>query len=320
MGIVHPGIPKDIALFLKSAFKITTLIETGTQYGESAEWAARHFDHVVTIELSEELFRRARDRLEKHKNIRFIYGESTRELKRLVASLQAPTIFWLDAHWSLQNTAGEDNPCPLLDELKVILNSGGNDFILIDDARLFGYPPSFPHPYRSWPNLTDIHDLLRSYGLERFFLFDDVLIVPPAEHASTIERHLQVLDTLRSNNNCKYPYSETEATRSEIALVEELIGERRFDRAIEECERLTRCAEQPAPFHYFLYQLHREQQSDVSLQQLKKAVSAAPVHHAYRREYAEYLQRAGETTEAKEQLEWSVATKLPAGRTPERTR
>ena len=66
-------------------------------------------------------------------------------------------LFWLDAHWSGSQTYGEDDECPLLEELEIILSSNLKNFaILIDDARLFLAPPPLPHNLEIWPSITDI--------------------------------------------------------------------------------------------------------------------------------------------------------------------
>ncbi len=69
-------------------------------------------------------------------------------------------LFGLYAHWSGGETYGEDDECPLLDELEIIFGYDKNYAILIDDARLFLAPPPHPHNIQAWPSLTDILRIL----------------------------------------------------------------------------------------------------------------------------------------------------------------
>ncbi|MDR1514735.1 MAG: hypothetical protein LBS45_03495 [Synergistaceae bacterium] len=65
-------------------------------------------------------------------------------LKDVLDGKNSPMLFWLDAHWSGGDTAGENIQCPLLEELKIILDSNSSHFILIDDARLILASPLLP--------------------------------------------------------------------------------------------------------------------------------------------------------------------------------
>ena len=97
------------------------LVETGTKYGESARWAARHFFQAYSIELSPILWARTSHALARVANLRLHQGAPPAVLSTLLPSLDVPALLWLDAHWSLGETAGEDDPCPLLAELEVVL-------------------------------------------------------------------------------------------------------------------------------------------------------------------------------------------------------
>ena len=52
-------------------------------------------------------------------------------LRKILPTVRRPMLYWLDAHWTgEQGTAGEDEQCPLLDELRTINELGsGDDFI-----------------------------------------------------------------------------------------------------------------------------------------------------------------------------------------------
>ena len=74
-------------------------------------------------------------------HIHIYKGYSTDMLKDIDVG---PSLFWLDAHFSGGNTALGKTPCPLLEELDIILATGEKHYLLIDDARCFGALGGFP--------------------------------------------------------------------------------------------------------------------------------------------------------------------------------
>ena len=121
------------------------LVETGTFYGQTAFALRDDFDRIDTIELSEQLFRKARRRLAGWRHIRTWQGDSAAVLPEVIATLDEPAVFWLDAHYSDGVTARGDSDTPIMRELELILDHPvAGHVILIDDARCFvgegGYP------------------------------------------------------------------------------------------------------------------------------------------------------------------------------------
>ncbi len=130
------------------------------------------FPSVVTVELSDRYFELARADLGALPNVVTEHGSSPAVLQKLDA---APTLYWLDAHWSGLDTAGEENPCPVLDELAAI-PAHPADCLLIDDARLFA---ATREPDR-WPTLVHVLDALREArpAAHVTVLHDLILCVP----------------------------------------------------------------------------------------------------------------------------------------------
>ena len=151
-------------------------IETGTLMGHTTLHASYWFDHVYTIELSAELHAQARLSLQDRPNITCLYGNSAAVLPSLIPSLSGPSFFFLDAHWSGDDsvdwsatkgfggfpvaTARLNNPeltegerqVPLLGELAAI--AGGHKdraLVLIDDWRSLGQSQRFPG--QDWTHL-----------------------------------------------------------------------------------------------------------------------------------------------------------------------
>lgn len=116
------------------------LVETGTYLGDMLLANHRHFDRLVSIELSDELWKRATKRLARLDNLTLRHGDSATQLREVVATLAQPAVFWLDAHYSAGITARGDLETPILEEIRVIIGSVrlAGSVVLIDDARLFG--------------------------------------------------------------------------------------------------------------------------------------------------------------------------------------
>ncbi len=133
-------------------FGLRILVETGTYYGDMVAAMIDHFDHIYSIELSEELYRQAMKRFAGHGQVHLLCGNSGRELRGIVEKLDRPALFWLDAHYSGGVTARGPEDSPIYDELSQILGTAeANHVIVIDDARLFGTDPHYP----SMQQLTD---------------------------------------------------------------------------------------------------------------------------------------------------------------------
>ena len=87
-------------------------------------------------------------------------GDTRDHLKQILTE-NDDILFWLDAHWSGGETYGEEDECPLLEELGLIFKCTEKKFIvLIDDARLFLAPPPLPHDFSKWPTIQDIIHLV----------------------------------------------------------------------------------------------------------------------------------------------------------------
>jgi predicted O-methyltransferase YrrM len=81
-------------------YEIKILIETGTYYGDMVKALKGDFNQIYSIELSEELYEKAKQRFDGEENVRIVHGDSGVELGKLVAMIKEPVLFWLDG-WSL---------------------------------------------------------------------------------------------------------------------------------------------------------------------------------------------------------------------------
>ncbi len=193
MGLVHPGPPEAFTLELKKKYNIRQFVETGTFMGKTAVWASQYFHIVHTIEASLDLYQNCRNNFGNIGNINFIMGDSKRKLTEVVQQLDEPAIFWLDAHYSGDETYGIGSECPLLDEISVINESEHEHFILIDDARIFLAPPPLPHDKEQWPDINSVLNLLNLEGRRYSIIFEDVILSVPLHAKDYIAAYYQNL-------------------------------------------------------------------------------------------------------------------------------
>jgi hypothetical protein len=154
---------------------LKVFVETGTFLGEMIDAQREHFQKLISIELSGELFQAARAKYAGNPRIRLYEGDSGTKLRDAVQGLDEPALFWLDAHYSRGATAGGGEAAPIIRELSCLVSrSQYRDVILIDDARLFGLKSDYPKlealrqfASRHWPRHT--------FGIES----DVICILPP---------------------------------------------------------------------------------------------------------------------------------------------
>jgi len=130
---------------LAEKFGLKVLIETGTFYGDMVEAMKNHFSRIYSIELSNELYAKAKQRFAGDDRIKIIHGDSGIELRNVIVALDQPALFWLDGHYSDGVTAKCDKDTPIYEELAHIFNDQEREHVvIIDDARLFGTDPAYP--------------------------------------------------------------------------------------------------------------------------------------------------------------------------------
>lgn len=115
-------------------------IETGTFWGNMVWHMKNKFKQIYSIELSEKLYQYNKKFFSKYKNIDILHGDSGKILPDLLANINEPCLFWLDAHYSGEGNSSVkgDLETPIIKELEAILNHNiKNHIILIDDAREF---------------------------------------------------------------------------------------------------------------------------------------------------------------------------------------
>lgn len=159
------------------AFKPQVFVETGTYFGDMIFAMKDKFSTIYSIELSEELAKKAQRRFHTYGYIEVVAGDSGEKLPLILGRLNKPCMFWLDGHYSGGITAKGASDTPVIKEVLAILDHKIKDHvILIDDARCFDGSDGYP-----------AMDQLRELVLDRgprydFSVADDVIRIVPEKN------------------------------------------------------------------------------------------------------------------------------------------
>lgn len=131
---------------LINTFDLNVFFETGTYEGHTALNAARCFKEVYTVELQHELYLKSLHTLAGCVNTTAYHGSSPEIIKEVAPHIKGRILFWLDAHYSGEETAlscddreAAEAYTPIRAELAAIKATGISDcIIIIDDIRGFG--------------------------------------------------------------------------------------------------------------------------------------------------------------------------------------
>jgi hypothetical protein len=114
-------------------FRLTTLVETGTYYGEMIAATRHGFRHICSIESDPGLAELARRRFRGFPHIEILQGDSQELVPQVLARLAEPCLFWLDAgYYGWDEQVGKMDR--LSSELRAILSRPYPHVILLDDA------------------------------------------------------------------------------------------------------------------------------------------------------------------------------------------
>jgi hypothetical protein len=115
---------------------LSTLVETGTYYGEMVAAVRGDFERIFSVEYDPSLAQRAARRFDQDPRIRILEGDSRQVLPELLKSIREPALFWLDAGYWGWDQLGRD-PQRLSAEVEAILEHPvPRHVILMDDARM----------------------------------------------------------------------------------------------------------------------------------------------------------------------------------------
>jgi hypothetical protein len=139
-------------------YGIRIFVETGTYLGDMVEAMKNSFEKVYSIELNEDLYKKAKARFVHNNNVFVLQGDSSEVLPTVLKTIIEPAIFWLDGHYSGGITSKGNLDTPIKKELESILNESiKNHVILIDDARLF-------NGTNDYPTYSEVTETVRKFG------------------------------------------------------------------------------------------------------------------------------------------------------------
>ena len=169
-------IKQRVVLEYADRFNLRSFVETGTYRGKMIFAVRNRFDRIFSIELDAGLAERARNIFTHDKHVTIVEGDSGRALPEVLEKLDAPTLFWLDGHYSGPGTARGALDTPIAQELLAITAHGnGRHVILVDDARLFTGD-------RGYPTLQDLEPILAEAPTSwQVDVADDVIRITPAD-------------------------------------------------------------------------------------------------------------------------------------------
>lgn len=108
-------------------------------------WAMKDvFQSIISIELSYNLYLETKKRFTRLSHVNIIHGDSSKVLPSILAHLEEPCLFWLDAH-GLET--------PIREEIRHILRHPKDHVVLVDDARLLTGEVG-------WPTIDQLKELV----------------------------------------------------------------------------------------------------------------------------------------------------------------
>lgn len=168
-----PSINQHFLSLLKDDYRTyPNFIETGTYQGETIMKMEPLFLNLYTVEIKSEFYNNVKNNYKGDK-IQFYLGDSSDQLKKIVENITGRSIFFLDGHWSSDDTGRGIKDCPLLEELKDINSNHKNAaIIIIDDVRLFGEGPTTTNSVCNWEDICvdKILEIVHSRMIEYYYL------------------------------------------------------------------------------------------------------------------------------------------------------
>lgn len=150
--------------------KLDVFVETGTYFGDMTAAVEPFFTSIHTIELDPDLYAMASKRFRSSPKIHLHLGDSGSELPKVLAAIDRPALFWLDAHWAGDLSSGGDY-VPILAEFEAIARhpSAKDHVIVVDDTFLFDGT-------RGYPTLEALCSQAASLGFRHYHLYTCVIV------------------------------------------------------------------------------------------------------------------------------------------------
>ena len=201
MSNLASGVPQQLVTFCKEKYDLKEFLETGSYKGDSVAFAITLFDYCLTIEVDEGNWQATQNRFnifptDAIAELECWHGDSATLMPGALKQLDGRALIWLDAH-CVAGQFGDEDSCPLLQELNAICAVETKHIILIDDAH--AYMPPLPHHLtpEAWPTLEDIESIVHKSGYY-IHIASDIIILAPSDEMPDI---IDFLATLPSTRN-----------------------------------------------------------------------------------------------------------------------
>lgn len=171
------------AVLLRHALTDPIWVETGTYRGETTQLLAGHAQRVYSIEPEMTLYAEAVKNFKHHANVELINGTSEDVFPLLLPKLSGNICFWLDGHYSGNETFKGPLDTPIVQELDFVaehLPRWEKAVVLIDDIRLF---TGGIHAYGAYPTLGYLADWASRNALDWQIEQDIFIAKKKDEHA-----------------------------------------------------------------------------------------------------------------------------------------
>jgi hypothetical protein len=146
-------VKQHIVIGYQRRYRLRTFVETGTYTGEMVHAISPYVERVISIEVAPALHAQAVHRFAGRDNVGLLLGDSATLLPAVIASLDAPALFWLDGHYMGGESGRGAHDTPIVAEMSSLLSHHvGGHVVLIDDARLFDGTGGYPRveAFASW--------------------------------------------------------------------------------------------------------------------------------------------------------------------------
>lgn len=177
--VIATQMPWWLVISCRNRWYLRNFVEGGAGYGHTSAVACCHFQTVWAIEMVPEVFNAQNAALVNDPKAKRLLGSTLDHLPSLAASIEGPTLWYLDSHWpGMGLKLGQE--CPLLDELAILANRQNisRDVCMIDNAGMFIHPPRPPHNPAEWPTIAEVRAALAA-SWPCTTLIADVLIATP---------------------------------------------------------------------------------------------------------------------------------------------
>lgn len=162
-----------------------TWIESGTYMGDTTFFLSKHAQKIITIEPQDKYAQDARFRFIDLDKVTVVQGLSENVMGSIISSLepemQNDVSFWLDGHFSADETFKGPIDTPIVAELEAIAENFSKFqkiTVLVDDIRCFG---SNNMNYSDYPSLDFLVDWARTHNLY-WTIEHDIFIASNREH------------------------------------------------------------------------------------------------------------------------------------------